>query len=270
MKTAPRILAAFTFVFFLASASVAADLAKVERTLVKEPAYKTRPKYCLLVFGPEARTRVWLVQDGDTLFVDRNGNGDLTEAGERVAAKVNKRVALDEGVYDFEAGEIADGALVHKALRCSIFKIDHLADQDENVKALLSEHPGARGFMVDCDIEIPGCKGAGIDGRVEQGTSFRDLCGLLQFAEKPDAAPVIHFGGQWQIGFYDRPQLVVGRQKQLTLVVGTPGVGPGTTALVGYEELIPKDLYPKVQIVFPPEREGSVPCRELYELKGRC
>ena len=31
---------------------------------------------------PEAQTRVWIVQDGDTLYVDRNGNGDLTEPGE--------------------------------------------------------------------------------------------------------------------------------------------------------------------------------------------
>ena len=81
---------------------------------------------------------------------------------------------------------------------------------------------------------------------------------------------MIHFGGPWQISLYDRAQLVIGRQKQVTLFVGTPGVGPGSTALVAYEKLIPKDLNPTVEIVFPPEREGSVPYRELYELKGRC
>jgi hypothetical protein len=37
----------------------------------------------LLVFGTDARDRVWLVHDGDTLFVDRNGNGDLTDDGEK-------------------------------------------------------------------------------------------------------------------------------------------------------------------------------------------
>src|SRR5262249_8147594 len=67
-----------------------ADLTKIERTIAKEPAYKSKPKYCLLVFGPEAKTRVWLVLDGDTLYVDRNGNGDLTETGERFV------LALDE------------------------------------------------------------------------------------------------------------------------------------------------------------------------------
>jgi hypothetical protein len=61
----------------------AADLSGIDRAIAREPAYKSRPRYCLLVFGPEAKFRVWLVQDGDTLYVDRNGNGDLTEPGEK-------------------------------------------------------------------------------------------------------------------------------------------------------------------------------------------
>jgi hypothetical protein len=44
----------------LGSASAAAaDLAKIDRRIVREPAYQSgEPKYCLVVFGPEARTRV--------------------------------------------------------------------------------------------------------------------------------------------------------------------------------------------------------------------
>ncbi len=38
----------------------AGDLGKIDRTIAKEPAYQTKPKYCLLVFGPEAKIRVWL------------------------------------------------------------------------------------------------------------------------------------------------------------------------------------------------------------------
>jgi hypothetical protein len=62
-----------------------ADLTRIERAIVKEPCYKSKPRYCLLVFGPEAKTRVWLVLDGDVLYVDRNGSGDLTEKGKGVA-----------------------------------------------------------------------------------------------------------------------------------------------------------------------------------------
>src|SRR4051812_38033338 len=54
--------------------TVAQDLGKIDRTIKKEPAYAGKPKYCLLVFGPEAKTRVWLIIDGDTLYVDREGD----------------------------------------------------------------------------------------------------------------------------------------------------------------------------------------------------
>src|SRR4051812_6525435 len=43
------------------------DYDKVERKLVKEPAYKTKnPRYGLLLFGRAAALRVWAVLDGDT------------------------------------------------------------------------------------------------------------------------------------------------------------------------------------------------------------
>ena len=76
------------FALMLAAACFAAgpafaDPPQVVRTIAKEPAYRTKsPKYCLLAFGPEGKDQVWLVLDGDTLYVDRNGNGDLTEVGE--------------------------------------------------------------------------------------------------------------------------------------------------------------------------------------------
>jgi hypothetical protein len=55
---------------------IAADLSKIDRTLGKEPAYQSKPKYCLLAFGPGGKTRVWLVVDGHVLYVDCKGNGD--------------------------------------------------------------------------------------------------------------------------------------------------------------------------------------------------
>src|SRR5215212_7175934 len=61
------------------------DLSGVDRGIAKEPAYRSRPRYLLLVFGLRADTRVWLVEDGETIYVDRNANGDLTEPGEAVA-----------------------------------------------------------------------------------------------------------------------------------------------------------------------------------------
>src|SRR6516225_2384890 len=105
-------------VLLIAPLAQAADLAKIERKIAKEPAYQTRtPKYCLLVFGLDARTRVWLVQDGDALYVDRNGNGDLTENGERVKLKQQNDLSRS-----FEAGDLTLDGLTHTGLRVTQMK----------------------------------------------------------------------------------------------------------------------------------------------------
>src|SRR5438128_7643867 len=89
-----------------------ADLAKIDRAVAKEPAYQGEPRYCLLVFGHEAKTRVWLVQDGDVLYVDRNANGDLTEDGERVPSAKEQR----NDFVAFQAGDLRDGNKTHTKL----------------------------------------------------------------------------------------------------------------------------------------------------------
>ena len=61
-------------------------LAKIDRTIKREPTYAGKPTYMLLVFGPKATHRVWAVLDGDTFYVDLNGNGDLTEPSEKAVA----------------------------------------------------------------------------------------------------------------------------------------------------------------------------------------
>jgi hypothetical protein len=86
------------------------DLSKIDRT-IKEPAYHSRPQYCLLLFGREAQTRIWLVLDGDILYVDKNANGDLTEPGKRFTIK-SRRVRVPEIVE-------RDGKSHHKNLQIS-------------------------------------------------------------------------------------------------------------------------------------------------------
>src|SRR5207245_6414795 len=100
---------------WLSAGSAFADSPKIDRTIGKEPAYQTKkPKYGLLVFGPEGKDRVWLVHDGNTRYVDRNGNGDLTDPGEKVAAeKVPSRDPEEHG-YGFDVGDVTVGGRTHK------------------------------------------------------------------------------------------------------------------------------------------------------------
>ena len=84
MKQSLRLIA-LAALFLMARQAVADDLLKVDRTVKKQPVYRGKPQYCLLVFGHEAKLRVWLVVDDDAVFIDRRANGDLTEARNRVA-----------------------------------------------------------------------------------------------------------------------------------------------------------------------------------------
>ena len=185
-----------------------ADLTKIDRTIDKEPAYKGKPRYCLLVFGPEAKTGVWLVQDSDVLYVDCNGNGDLTEAGKRITAE--KSEDSNEGEYTFKVGDIRVGEELHKALTVAVAKIDHMADRDEVIKAFLTKNPKGRGYSVGIEMELPGWKGTGVGSRVRQHTSLVTVDGVLQFADKPQGAPIVHFGGPWQISLFGRHRLTIG------------------------------------------------------------
>src|SRR5262245_42300290 len=107
-----RVLSWFAVLVGLAVAgpAAAAGPTKVDRSIRKEPAYRSKnPLYCLLVFGPEAGARVWVVLDGDALYLDRNGNGDLTDPGERVAAEKFYPERPDvEVVYRFELTKARD------------------------------------------------------------------------------------------------------------------------------------------------------------------
>lgn len=226
------------------------DLKSIDRTITKQPAYKSKAvKYGLLVFGVEAKNRVWLAHDGDILYVDRNGNGDLTEDGERIAAAPRDQGAASEDTaQEFEIRELAVGGFVHRNV---IVQCD------------------SRSYSIGAEIAIPGWKGSGIDGRVRQQCGS-DPAGGLQFAEHPQKAPVIHFAGPWQILLQETTELRVGRTADLFLALGSCGIGPGTTAWIEYAGIIPRDRHPVAVISFAPARGNTNAVRERFELKERC
>jgi hypothetical protein len=125
--------------------------------------------------------------------------------------------------------------------------------------------------FVNVDVQVPGIKGGGIGGRIAFRAGPRDLAGVFQLADQPADAPVVRLGGPLQITFYgELPSLRVGRTSELILVVGTPGVGPGTFARVAYEDTIPKDAKPVAEVSLPSARGTRPPLREKFEIKNRC
>ena len=261
----PTVVCSLAALLLTTGAAAGVDLSQCRRSPVKEPVYRSKPRYCLLVFGPEAKTRVWLVQDGATLYVDRKGDGDLTAAGNKVVADNPENVA---GIYFFNIGDIRDGVRLHKELQLYITNIDQLADQIDAIQALLPRNP--RGYTVTVGVEMPGRKGRGVGGRVPQRAGLFDDGGVLQFADRPAEAPILHFGGPWQVALFGEHKLSVGRETDIRLGVGSPGVGPGSMTWIDYEGVIPADKYPTLDIAYAARGAGDAPLHEHYELKMRC
>src|SRR5262249_11709927 len=157
-----------------------------------------------------------------------------------------------------KAGDISDGALMHKDLRVFNTKLDHLIDRDPRVKEKLTANPKWRGGEIQLDVETPGLHGGGIGGRVIEEASWNDMNGLFEFAASPEPAPIVHFAGPWQILFYDKPSAWhIGSVETPYLAVGTPGVGPGATAFVQYQGVIPPELKPALTITYPAPKGQS-------------
>jgi hypothetical protein len=252
-----------------ASAAPPAELPRLDRTIRKEPVYRSKkPLYCLVVFGREAKTRVWLVLDGDVLYADRNGDGDLTTPNERIEPR------KEAGGLVFEVGDVEDGPHTHTRLTlvaapATLLGGGALGEHPE-YRRLLRADPAARLFLIQAHVVVPGLKGGQPGGRVLMTTSFADHKGLMQLADRPARAPVVHLGGPWRMTLFPDQALYPGAEQDLILGFGTPGRGPGTFAYCGYEGLVPAGANPEVQITFPPRLAGAKPLRRKWTLKERC
>lgn len=245
-----RLAVVCSFVFF-ATFAYAGDLTTIDRSIAKTPDYQSKsPKYCLLVFGPEASTRVWIVRDGDVLFVDRNCNGDLTEPDERVVGK------REDHSTRFDVGEIRDGALRHQD--CEVVNYD--------AKATLF---GKEKYRINVNVECPDRAHIVSGKRIRQRARGADSRGLLQFAHRPEKAPVIHFGGPWSIEARTS-SLTIGATSEFSLRFGTPGLGSGSFASVLYEGVVPEDVFPELDFTFPGKDPGAKPMTRRHALKFRC
>src|SRR5262249_3499591 len=58
--------------------------------------------------------------------------------------------------------------------------------------------------------------------------AFVDHTGVLQFAARPEEAPIIHFDGPLQVALHPGQKLQRGQSSDLAVCIGTPGLGKGT------------------------------------------
>jgi hypothetical protein len=224
----------------LSAGVAAADLTKIDRAVRKEPAYRGSPKYCLLVLGPEAKTRVWLVLDDDVLYVDRNGNGDLTEPGEQVKGAP----ALLSGLL--QPGERAPEARNHDCVLADKSSVSLLTINGSYFQVDFKSADGKRSLSAHQDDEGP-----------------------LLFAVKPGDAPIVHFDGPLTLSL-PKQTLKLGKEPgKLAFLIGTPGLGKGAFASLSIQS-VPKELHPVAEIEFPPAHPGGKPAVGRFVLDRRC
>jgi hypothetical protein len=258
--------------------STASGLDKIDRAIRKEPAYKAKPKYCLLVFGPRAKARAWLALDGDTLYVDRNGNGDLTETGALVRMPPFEKTASPAFAEQREvkAGAIRDGPLTHTNLVITQLRLRRGFKPKTPEEVWFKEVAGANrdglAYFVSIEAQRRPPDGKRLS-RVRQ-IAWEDEGGLLHFADRPQDAPVIHFGGPLRMGLLGGQALVRGdKPVELISFVGTPGLGKGTFATLYHTSqpgLVPEGKHPLAEVEFPAKAPKSAPVRVQVVLSERC
>jgi hypothetical protein len=209
------------------------------------------------------------------LYVDRRGDGDLTRAENKVAAK--KVPAGDpEESFEFEAGELAVGGKTHKGLRVILAPL-HVLASNLNLAALpqvaeaLKQNPNATTGRIDLDVECDTLRGGGIGGRVSYLVGPFDLQGVLLLAATPAEAPRVYLDALLQITFCGSvPTWRGGRVQDTVLCVGTPGRGPGTFAMLKYENTVPPESHPRLDVTFKSKDAAQAPKKERFELAERC
>jgi hypothetical protein len=219
-----------------------------------------------VVFGADARTKVWLVLDGDVLYVDRNGNGDLTAADK----KVRRERAHGQVPGTFRCGAIvaADGKARYRRLTVSG-----------------SPQEGAMAVTIN------------VGGRHVQSAGV-DADGILLFADSPGQAPVVHFDGPLTVGQVPATEVVrtatfgrkgnrtevirettVGvllprferraKNVDLRVAVGTVGQGQGTFAAI-HRKGLATGVQPVAELEFPNREPAKGPIRLTLALRHRC
>jgi hypothetical protein len=207
---------------------------------------RTNPQYALLVFGPQGQTRVWIVLEGETIYLDRSG-GELP---------------AHRGLYE----EYSDGNQIRiqdpdGRTTCVIKGVHDLFVRD---------YPERR-LMVDVDVEGP----LEYQQYADLGTSVR-----------PQDAPRAHFHGPlvvepqkiyWKLpaGF----ALKRGdKASDLRVNIGTMDADRGCWVVVRThtnvqnedKALFREGVFPVVDIEFPPKTAERVPVKRRFPLNKFC
>jgi hypothetical protein len=269
------------------------DLGTIGRAIWKEPVYRSEePRYGLLVLGPKADTCIWVVLDlaydplreepgvKDSLYVDVNGDGDLTDPRERIPVTVITKKSSELGLPT----RIGSLVLEDHDMHVPRFHVGDVKGHDG--KTVYAE------MVVDVGWYIFGRKDRKVTVSVDVPGYGRQSVGgeQLWFADRPVKAPVIWFDGPLTLRlapsgllhlpvdytgkeppppWYEEFPLVRGATMPLRAQIGWAGVGLGTFHALSNEQP-PQDVHPIAKVVFPHAESERPPIEVSVELSKRC
>lgn len=239
------------------------DLRARANEIVKEPDYGGVPYYALLAFGEEAETQTWLVVDGKTVYLDRNGNGDLTEQDERIRldeeATANNVSGSSEytGFNVFDLGNIAGHDFVFE-----VWVINEDFRPEPNEKESTTRYRQER-------LEN-GWMNASLYRTSEGGAQIPVLlCPKPQHAQISHIAGPLTFDLKWRDQKLDRDASPI-----FDIHIGTPGVAilNGRSPVFSNlsTEQVPEHIIPTAVFTFANQKDGDKPIVLTVNLDLRC
>ena len=211
-----------------------------DHAIGKEPAYQSTPKYCLLVLGDRGETKVWMVEDGRRLYVDKNANGDLTDDGPPLEPSDYRDMGGNRWDYHYKLDTIA----ATNGSRHTDFVLRRWNYHDKE---------DSYGLSLSVDGTLP---------------MYAGWFGTFWSTNRA-TAPVIHFGGPFTPKLLRRNNFTLGEKgERLSLSFVSAGSGPGTESRLSIEAL-PHFEVPELDIEWP-AAGGGAPLKTSYRLAQRC
>jgi hypothetical protein len=246
----------------------ATDLSQIDRKITAIPKFGAEEQfYAILVLGPEATTRVWFIADGDNLYVDKNGNGDLTDDGEPVHA-----TASSQGTFVPLSRSWKVGALGVSPRYTDVEASIALLNPSWRPAATAGNREHMERFMEGVG-KIPHVNLSSIhvmiDGKLHQ-------FGHAMFRTSPDAAPVFHADAPLTLGLVESILPTVLRRGEkpddLVLAAGTPGFSGDHSGCFSYlmYDTIPAEARPVIEVEFPSTEPGKYLKPQRFTLDGKC
>ncbi len=225
------------------------DVSKLDRAIAKEPAYVAKqPLYGLAAIGKTAQLRIWMVLDKskadgdayDVVYVDLNGNGDLTDPGEKVTSEKGRF-----GRGSFALPELADanGGEAHTEFKLTVSS----STPPTHMISLMwhGKHKIGGGYPQDPDD------------------------GYLSFAPSPEKAPIVWINGDGPFRFqrWYSGELTVGGADDFKVFLGLPG--DGANSFCAFQRHVLPDDEPVLATLIYTDKDGNEQSVES-ELKERC